>query len=78
MIHTVKDSSVVNETEVYVFWHTPCFFYNPADVGNVIYDSFAFSEASLYIWKFSFHIVLKPILRILSIVFLACEMSAIV
>ena len=76
MIHTVKDFRVVNEREA-CFLAFPLLFYNPADVGDLIYGSFAFSEASLYIWKFSVHILLKPILRILSIVFLVCEISAI-
>ena len=48
------------------------------DVGNLISCSSAFSKTSLYIWKFSVHILLKPSLRILSFTLLACEMSAIV
>ena len=45
MIHTVKDFSVVNETEV-VFFEFPCFFYDPADVDNLISGSSAFSKLS--------------------------------
>ena len=30
------------------------------DVANLISSSFAFSEPSLYVWKFSVHVVLKP------------------
>ena len=63
MIHTVKGFSVVNETEVYIFLEFPCFLYGPADIGNVISGSFAFSKPSLYIWKFSVHILLKPSLK---------------
>ena len=37
-----------------------CFFDDPADVGNLISCSFAFSKSSLNIWKFSFHALLKP------------------
>ena len=37
----------------------PCFFYDPMDVGNLISDSSAFSKATLNIWKFSVHILLK-------------------
>ena len=42
MIHTVKGLSVVNETEVDVFLESPCFLYNPADVGNLVSGSSAF------------------------------------
>ena len=35
MIHTVKDLSVVNETEVYAFLEFPCFLYDPMDAGNL-------------------------------------------
>ena len=38
----------------------PCFLYDPTDVGNLIFGSSAFSESSLYIWKFSVHVLLKP------------------
>ena len=61
VIHTVKSFSIVNE--VYVFLELSCFFYGPIDVGNVIYGSFAFSKSNLYIWKFSIHILLKPLLE---------------
>ena len=33
---------------------------NPKDVGNLISGSFAFSKASLNIWKFMVHVLLKP------------------
>ena len=59
MIHTVKGFSIMNEAEVYVFLEFPCFLCNPLDVGNLIYGFSAFSKPSLYIWKFSFHILLK-------------------
>ena len=58
VIHTVKSSSVVNEADV--FLEFSCFFYDPADVGNLISGSSAFSKSSLNIWKFSVHILLKP------------------
>ena len=45
------------------FWNSPCFFYDPTDVGNVISCSSAFSKLRLYIWKFSVHILLKPSLK---------------
>ena len=36
------------------------FFYDPAEVGNVISGSSAFSKSSLNVWKFLVHILLKP------------------
>ena len=61
MIHTVF--SIVNEAEVYVFLAFSCLFYDPADVGNLILGSTAFSKSSLNIWKFSAHLLLKPSLE---------------
>ena len=63
LIHTVKGFSVVNETEVDVFLELSCFFYDPADVSNLISGSSASSKSSLSIWKFSVHILLKPSLE---------------
>ena len=37
-----------------------CFFHDPADVGNLISGSSAFSKTSLKFWKFMVHILLKP------------------
>ena len=63
VIHTVKGFSVVNEAKVDVFLEYPCFFYDPADVGNLMSGSSAFSKSNLNIWKFSVHILLKPSLE---------------
>ena len=63
VIHTVKGFRVVNEAEVDVFLEFSCFFYDPMDVGNLISGSSASSKSSLYIWKFSVHILLKPSLK---------------
>ena len=52
LIHTVKCFGVVNKAEVDVFLIFYCFFYDPADVGNLISGSSAFSKSSLNIWKF--------------------------
>ena len=60
VIHTVKGFGVVSEAEVDVFLELPCFFYDPADVGNLISHSSAFSKCSLNIWKFLVHVLLKP------------------
>ena len=59
MIHTIKGFIVV-ETEFDIFLGFPCFLYNPANVGNLISCSFAFSETSLDAWKFLVHVILKP------------------
>ena len=55
-----KGFSRINEVEVDVFLAFSCFFYDPTDIGNLISGSFAFSKSSLYIWKFSVHVLLKP------------------
>ena len=77
VIHTVKGFGIVNKAEIDVFLELSCVYHDPADVGNLISGSSAFSKTSLNIWKFTVHVLLKP-LRILSITLLACEMSAIV
>ena len=41
----------------------PYFFYDPVDVDNLISGASAFSKSSLYIWKFSVHVLLKPSLK---------------
>ena len=63
VIHTVKGLSIVNEAEVNVFMEFPGFLYAPSDVVNLISDSSVFSKSSLYIWKFSVHVLLKPSLE---------------
>ena len=63
VIHTVKGFREVNEVEVDVFLEYPCFFYYTTDVGNLVSGSSAFSKSSLYIRKFSFHVLLKPSLK---------------
>ena len=42
VIHTVKGFSLVSEAELDVFLEFSCFFYDPADVGNLISGSSAF------------------------------------
>ena len=63
MIHTVKGFSLVNEAEVDVLLNSLAFFDDPADVGNLISGSSAFSKSSLNIYKFLVHVVLKPSLE---------------
>ena len=41
------------------FWNLLVFFHYPADVGNLISGSSAFSKTSLNIRKFTIHILLK-------------------
>ena len=63
VIHTVKGFGIVNKAEIDVFLELSCFFHDPADGGNLISGSSAFSKTSLNIWKFTVHIVLKPCLE---------------
>ena len=60
VIHTVKGFVIVNKAEIDVFLELSCFFDDPADVGNLISGSSAFSKTSLNIWKFTVHVLLKP------------------
>ena len=60
VIHTVKGFSIVSKAEVDVFLELSSFFDDPADVGNLISGSSAFSKSSLNIWKFTVHALLKP------------------
>ena len=52
VVHTVKGFGIVNKAEVDIFLELSCFFDDPADVGNLIPGSSAFSKTSLNIWKF--------------------------
>ena len=63
VIHTVKGFSVVNEAEVGVFLKFPYFFYDPTDVGSLIFCSSAFHKTSLNMCKFLVHLLLKPSLQ---------------
>ena len=60
VIHTVKGFGIVNKAEIDVFLELSRFFHDPADVGNLISGSSAFPKASLNIWKFLVHVLLKP------------------
>ena len=42
--HTVKGFGIVNKAEIDVFLELSCFFHDPADVGNLIFGSSAFSN----------------------------------
>jgi len=60
VIHTVKGFGIVNKSEIDVFLELSCFFHDPADIGNLISGSSAFSKTSLNIRKFTVHILLRP------------------
>ena len=60
VIYTVKDFGIVNKTKIGVFSGILLLFNDPADVGNFISGSSAFSKSSLNIWKFMVHVLLKP------------------
>ena len=67
-MHTVKGFIEVNEAEVDVILEFPCFLFDPADFGNLVSGSSAFSKPTLYIWhwelsEFSVCVLLKPSLK---------------
>ena len=60
VIHTVKGFGIVNKAEIDTFLQLSRFFDDPADVGNLISGSSAFSKIRLNVWKFTIHVLLKP------------------
>ena len=60
VIRKVSGFGVVNKAEVHVFLEFSFLLYDPADVGNFVSGSSAFSKTSLNIWKFMVHVLLKP------------------
>ena len=72
MIHTVKGFGIVNKAEIDVFLELSCFFHDPADVGNLIFGSSAFSKTSLNIRSSRFTYCWSLAWRILSITLLVC------
>ena len=63
VIHIVKGFGIVNKAEIDIFLELSRVFHDPADVGNLISGSSAFSKTSLNISKFMVHILLKPVLE---------------
>ena len=59
VMHTVKGFGIVNKAEIDVFLELSFFFHDPADGGNLISGSSAFSKTSLNIWKFMVHILIR-------------------
>ena len=47
VIHTVKAFGIVSKAEIDVFLELPCFFDDPADVGNLTSGSPVFPKTSL-------------------------------
>ena len=62
VIHRVKGFGVVSKAEVDIFLELSCFSDDPKGVGNLISGSSAFSNSSLYTWKY-LHVPLKPSLK---------------
>ena len=60
VIHPVNGFVIANKAEIEVFLELSCFSDDPADVGNLIFGSSAFSKTSLNISKFMVHVLLKP------------------
>jgi len=60
----IRGLTIVNEAEVDgIFWNSLAFSMIQWNVGYLISDSSAFSKPSLYIWKLSVHILLKPTMK---------------
>ena len=65
VIHTVKGFGIVSKAEIDVFLELSCFFYDPANVGNLVSGSSAFSKTSLHLltWgvllSVSYHFVIS-------------------
>ena len=57
VIHTVKGFGIVNKAEVDVFLELSHFFNDPADIGNLISGSSAFSNSSCVLEGLGSHTV---------------------
>ena len=60
VIHIGKGFGIVNKTEIDVLLERSCFFNDPADVGNLIFGSSAFSKTSLNIWEVHGSCIAEP------------------
>ena len=59
VVRTIKGFVIVKKAEADVFLEFSCLFDDPADVGNLISDSSAFSKSNFSICKFMVHALLK-------------------
>ena len=59
VIHTIKGFGIVNKAEIDVFLELSCFCDDPADAGNLISGSSAFSKTSLNIRKLMAYVLVK-------------------
>ena len=59
------DSKALTQSmkQKHVFLELPCLFCDPKNVGNLIPGSSASLKPSLYMWKFSVHVLLKPSMK---------------
>ena len=76
VIHTVKGFLIVNEADV--FLELPCFVFDPTDVGNLTSVPLPFLHPACTSGSSQFTHCWSLAWRILSIILLACEISAIV
>ena len=60
VIHIGKGFGIVNKAEIDVLLELSCFFNDPADVGNLIFGSSAFSKTSLNIWEVHGSCIAEP------------------
>ena len=63
VVHTIKGIGIVDKAEVDTFLELSCFFDDSPDVGNLISGSSYFCKSNLNIWKFTVHVLLKPVLE---------------
>ena len=61
---TTAKGFCISEAEVDAFLEFPCFLHDPMNIGNLISGSSVLTKTSLYIWKFSVHLRLKPSLKV--------------
>jgi len=59
VIHPVKGFGIVNKAEINTYLEFSCFFYDSADVGNLISGFSVFSKTSLNVWNFMVYVLLK-------------------
>ena len=76
VIHIVKGFGIANKAEIDVFLQFSCFCNDPADVGNLVSGSSAFSNPAWTSGSSQFTYCWSLAWRILSITLLACAAAA--